>query len=161
MKELLLQSSLWVYADASELPRPDAELLTAAKQAAARAYAPYSGFKVGAAALLSDGRVVVGSNQENAAYPLGLCAERTALFAAGAQYPDQIVVKLAVTVISQKGNINKPVPPCGSCRQVVYECETRYGSDIAVLLQGDEGEVYAMPSIKTILPLLFDAGYIL
>lgn len=160
MKQLLLQSAINVYANEQELAAADAALLQSAKKAALDAYAPYSHFKVGAAALLQNGRVVIGSNQENAAYPLGLCAERTALFAAGAQYPGVPIVKLAVTIISQQQNIDRPVPPCGSCRQVIYEYENRYETDIAVLLQGDSGEVYAFPTIKTILPLLFDSTYL-
>lgn len=159
MKQLILQSELTVYEEA-ELEEQDRQLMQAAKRAAKDAYAPYSRFKVGAAVLLANGVVMIGSNQENAAYPLGLCAERTAIFAAGAQYPGVPLLKIAVTIISQHQNIHRPVPPCGSCRQAIYEFETRYNTDIQVLLQGDDGEIYSMPSIKSILPLLFDASYI-
>src|SRR5699024_9590066 len=105
-------------------------------EATRRSYAPYSHFSVGAAALLANGVVVTGTNQENAAYPSGLCAERTTLFYANSQYPDQAVVTLAIAARTEKDFIDTPIPPCGACRQVILETEKRYKQPIRILLYG-------------------------
>ena len=104
-----------------ELDEKDRKLIDAAKEATARSYAPYSHFSVGAAALLANGVVVTGSNQENAAYPSGTCAERTTLFYANSQYPDQAVDTLAIAARSETGYLDSPIHPCGACRQVLAE----------------------------------------
>ena len=117
-------------------------------------YAPYSNFRVGAAVLMDNGVIYIGANQENAAYPLGLCAERTAIFAANAQHPKNKIVALAIAARNKDGFCKVPVAPCGSCRQVMLEVETRYKQPIKILLYGSEA-VYVVDSVKEILPLQF------
>ena len=160
MKKIQFELSYESAESEAELNQEDANLLSMAKNAAKDAYAPYSNFKVGAAVLLNDGKIIIGSNQENAAYPVTICGERNAIFAASAQYPNTPIKALAITVISAKGNINNVIPPCGSCRQVIFETETRHNQDIRVILQGDSGQVIVMPSIKNIFPLTFDSSYL-
>lgn len=140
-----------------ELSLADKTLVDAAREATQRSYAPYSHFSVGAAALLADGTVVTGTNQENAAYPSGLCAERTTLFYANSQYPLQAVQTLAVAARTEKDFIDMPIPPCGSCRQVILETEKRYKQPIRILLYGKKC-VYEVRSIADLLPLSFDAS---
>ena len=125
MKDLTITSVIKVY-EYDELNDTDRALLDDAIEATRRSYAPYSHFSVGAAALLANGVVVTGTNQENAAYPSGLCAERTTLFYANSQYPDQAVVTLAIAARTEKDFIDTPIPPCGACRQVILETEKRY-----------------------------------
>ncbi|MCD8318460.1 MAG: cytidine deaminase, partial [Paraprevotella sp.] len=117
-------------------------------------YAPYSRFNVGAAARLDNGVIVTGSNQENAAFPSGLCAERTALFYANARYPEQSVKELAVAAFSNGTFLKVPIPPCGACRQVILGIEERYKQPIRILLFGEEG-TYVVDSVKALLPLQF------
>ncbi|MGL5938279.1 MAG: cytidine deaminase, partial [Phocaeicola sp.] len=124
-----------------------------------RSYAPYSGFSVGAAALLENGTVVTGSNQENAAYPSGTCAERTTLFYANSQYPDQRVKSLAVAAYTAGDFLESPIPPCGSCRQVLLETEKRYGSSMRVLLYS-KNEIYVLQDVGSLLPLSFDGDFL-
>ena len=126
-------------------------------EATRRSYAPYSHFSVGAAALLANGVVVTGTNQENAAYPSGLCAERTTLFYANSQYPDQAVVTLTIAARTEKDFIDTPIPPCGACRQVILETEKRYKQPIRILLYGKKC-IYEVQSIGHLLPLSFDAS---
>lgn len=160
MNKIIFHSEIESASTIEELSAIDKQLLLTAKEAAKGAYAPYSNFKVGSAVLLANGVVVIGNNQENAAYPVTMCGERNAIFSASAQYPQTPILAVAITIISQNGNINRPVPPCGSCRQVIYECETRHKQDIRLILQGDTGDIYLVNSIKDILPLLFDASYL-
>jgi cytidine deaminase len=160
MRPIITSSQLIAYENEQELDPVRAELLSKAKQAAAKAYAPYSKFKVGSAVLLSNGQVVIGSNQENAAYPLTMCGERVAIFAASAMYPDEKIEKVAITIISEKGNINKPVTPCGACRQTLLENEYRTQAAIELILQGDTGEVFVVNTVKDILPFIFDASFL-
>ena len=138
----------------AELSEEDKELVEAAKQATNSSYAPYSKFRVGAAARLQNSVVVVGANQENAAFPSGLCAERTALFAAGAQHPDQPVVALAIAARKGSRFLDKPITPCGNCRQVISGMEDRHGIPIRILLYGTEG-IYVSEGISPLLPLRF------
>ena len=137
-----------------ELSQSDRELVSAAMEATKGSYAPYSKFRVGAAARLANGLVFTGANQENAAYPSGLCAERTTLFAANAQYPDQPVLALAIA--ARKGNRFMPTPisPCGACRQVISGVEDRFGHPVRILLYGTEG-IYECNGIDALLPLRF------
>lgn len=109
---------------------------------------------------LRNGKVIIGSNQENAAFPVTLCAERVAIFAAASQYPDEAIEALAITAKSGNHVVNKPVTPCGSCRQVIHESEYRFKQPIRVILHGETGEVYVLESIKDILPLTFDAHFL-
>lgn len=136
-----------------ELSEKENELRLAALAAAGRAYAPYSRFRVGAAARLADGRIVAGNNQENAAYPSGLCAERVALFYAGAQYPGVPVQMLAIVAEDEAG-VKEHISPCGACRQVLLETEQRQGEPLRVLLCGREKAVI-FPSAASLLPLCF------
>lgn len=140
-----------------ELSDEERHLVEAAIKATDNSYANYSHFNVGAAILLGDGSVVIGANQENAVFPLGLCAERTAIFASQAQRPDQPILKLAVAARNANGLTQLPVSPCGSCRQVILEMEERYKQPIRILLYGTDG-VYAIDSIRDLLPLCFVDG---
>lgn len=137
-----------------ELSAADRELVEVAKRKTQDAYSPYSHFCVGAAALLADGRVIEGCNQENAAYPSGLCAERTALFAAGALHPNTPVVALAIAAFTDGHFTEDPVSPCGACRQVMLETESRYRRKIRVLLYGTNA-VYEFDSAESMLPFSF------
>ena len=151
MKEIEIKSLFRVYG-MDELSQSDRELVSAAMEATKGSYAPYSKFRVGAAARLANGLVFTGANQENAAYPSGLCAERTTLFAANAQYPDQPVLALAIA--ARKGNRFMPTPisPCGACRQVISGVEDRFGHPVRILLYGTEG-IYECNGIDALLPL--------
>ena len=156
MKDLIINAVIKV-CQYDELNEADRALVQTAMDATARSYAPYSRFSVGAAALLDDGTVVAGTNQENAAYPSGLCAERTTLFYANSRYPDHAVVALAIAAKTEKDFIDMPIPPCGACRQVILETEKRYGQPIRILLYGKKC-IYEIKSIGDLLPLSFDAS---
>lgn len=152
MKKLKLET-LFVEKTVEELDVQESGLMQAAIEAARQAYAVYSHFHVGAAARLSNGEIVIGSNQENAAYPSGMCAERTALFYAGAKYPDAVVESLAIVALSD-GELRPGISPCGACRQVLLETEQRGGASIRILLCGKE-RVIIIPSAKDLLPFCF------
>lgn len=138
-----------------ELSPSQLELVEAAREATRRSYAPYSNFRVGAAILLDNGEIVTGSNQENAAFPSGTCAERSACFYAGAQYPDSRFKAIAIAARGADGRPTaEPLPPCGACRQALLEYETRAGRDIQLILVGAD-KVYVLPSIASTLPLAF------
>lgn len=137
-----------------ELSEEELDLVYQAANATENAYAKYSRFYVGAAVRLANGRVFIGSNQENAAFPSGLCAERTAVFAAQANCPDQPVTMMAIAARNDAGLLPTPVTPCGACRQVILEVEDRYKKPIEILLYGRNG-VYRIKSIKDLLPLCF------
>ena len=156
MKELTITAVLNVY-KFEELTKADRTLLQAAMDATKRSYAPYSKFSVGAAARLNNDVIVTGTNQENAAYPSGLCAERTTLFYANSQYPDQAVATLAVAARTERDFLDAPIPPCGACRQVILETEKRFNQPMRILLYGKE-EVYEVKSIRDLLPLSFDGS---
>ena len=143
-----------------ELTAADRQLIDAAKAATQRSYAPYSHFHVGAAALLADGTVVTGTNQENAAYPSGLCAERTTLFYAGSSHPDTPVVALAIAAYTDGAFTPKPIAPCGACRQVMLEVENRHQRPIRTLLYGTEGVYIIEGGTRELLPLTFDASFL-
>ena len=149
-----------VQKDVSELDIQEKELLEAAKQATYRSYVPYSNFHVGAALRLSNGTIVTGSNQENCAYPSGLCAERTALFYANSNQPDEAVVTLCIAARDIHGNFTElPVSPCGSCRQVMIETENRFHTPIKIMLYGTKG-IFFVDSAKDMLPIDFDASFL-
>lgn len=137
-----------------ELNETDRRLTDAAREATSRSYSPYSHFAVGAAALLENGTIVTGSNQENAAYPSGTCAERTTVFYANSQYPDQPILTLAIAARNEAGFLEQPISPCGACRQVLLETEQRYGKPMRILLCGRTG-VYELQGVKDLLPLSF------
>ncbi|HVY74490.1 MAG TPA: cytidine deaminase [Puia sp.] len=152
-KELTL--SLEAYTDAAELGKEDAALLELARKATADAYVPYSHFRVGAAVRLANGKTLTGTNQENAAYPAGLCAERVALSTASALYPGIAVTDLAVSYLNEQGDSRTPVSPCGICRQTLVEYENRSEKPIRILLAGQTGEVLAIGKASDLLPLAF------
>lgn len=152
MKEMKLETSVRLYT-LDELSVEYRDLYEAAYRAAENAYAPYSRFHVGAAVLLENGEVVTGNNQENAAYPSGLCAERTALFYAGARFPNLAVKTLAIAAMKEGERLDG-ITPCGACRQVMLETEQRYGRPIEVLLCGNH-QVTIVPDAKSLLPLSF------
>lgn len=142
------------YCQLDELTGADLELIDHAMKATDNAYAEYSHFYVGAALRLANGRIVIGANQENAAFPSGLCAERTAVFSAQANFPDQSIEALALVARNDNGLIDNPVTPCGACRQVLLGVEERYAHLMRVLMYGKSG-VYIVDSVKDLLPLSF------
>ena len=154
MEELVLKSIVKV-SQMSELTDAERSLVEKAIEATDRSYAPHSHFHVGAAIQLQNGTVIMGCNQENAAFPAGICAERSAIFAAGAQYPDQPVVMMAIAARDAKGNLlDEPVTPCGTCRQVIIETETRFHHSMRILLYGQR-HVYILEGIRQLMPLSF------
>jgi cytidine deaminase len=154
MEQLVLKSTVTV-AQMSELTDTERSLVEQAIQATSRSYAPHSHFHVGAAILLKNGTTMMGCNQENAAFPAGMCAERSAIFAAGAQYPDQPVEMLAIAARDAQGQLlYEPVTPCGTCRQVLIETEKRFGQPVRILLHGQR-HVYILDGIRQLMPLSF------
>ena len=154
MKELEIRPKIWE-AQMDDLTADERSLIELAIEGTNRSYSPYSHFRVGAALKLQNGVTVIGCNQENAAFPSGICAERSALFAAGAQYPDQPVVMLAIAARNEDGVFTEhPVSPCGPCRQVLIETETRFHHPVRILLYGQRC-VYVVDSIKQLMPLSF------
>ncbi|MCB0791458.1 MAG: cytidine deaminase [Flavobacteriales bacterium] len=141
-----------------DLPATDRDLLEHAVAAAARAYAPYSHFHVGAALLTSDGRIVEGSNQENASFPAGICAERTALHAAMSDRPEAHITAIAVAV--PQAGPDRPVAPCGICRQALLEQERRQAAPIRLLMGAVNGPVIEMRSVADLLPFSFDGSFL-
>ena len=138
----------------NELSEKDQELIQQAIRATDHSYAKYSHFRVGAAIRLDDDSIIIGANQENAAFPSGLCAERTAIFAAQAQCPEHAITALAIAARNSRGLLQEPVTPCGACRQVILEIEDRYQKPVRILLYGQNG-VYVVSSVKDLLPLSF------
>jgi cytidine deaminase len=154
MKEKILSSKI-ITCQMEELSEEEQKLIELAKKATDNSYSPYSHFRVGAALRLDDGTEIIGANQENAAFPAGICAERSAIFAAGAQYPDQPVVMLAITARGKDGElIDEPASPCGTCRQVIIETETRFHQPVRILLYGRK-HTYIIDGIKELMPLSF------
>ena len=143
---------------AENLPQEVTALIEIARQAAQKAYAPYSEFQVGAAILLENGEVLSGSNQENASYPLCLCAERVAIAAASPH--EHAIEALAVMARNPRSPLTQPISPCGACRQVILESEIRFQQPIKIILYGETGEVYVVNSAKSLLPLGFDAHFL-
>mgnify|MGYP001334344260 CR=1 FL=1 len=160
MKEINISTQLQVYDDSSELTEDIQSLMKAAVKARENAYAPYSKFNVGAALLLDNGEVVIGSNQENASYPSGLCAERTAVYYAGAKYPNSKIIKMAITASSQNQITDSPIPPCGACRQSISEYEIKQKQPIEIFFMGVKGKVIKSNSLANLLPLGFDRSFL-
>jgi cytidine deaminase len=159
MRIIKKELSLISVSDISELSVVDANLLLKAKAALKDAYAPYSSFLVGCAILLVNGEIVIGNNQENAAYPSGLCAERVAIFYAGAAYPGVPIIAMAITAKSSSQILSKPVMSCGACLQSIAEYEHRYQQTIRTILQGETGDIYiAEAGTQTFLPFQFSAN---
>tara|TARA_A100000171_G_C2140475_1_gene155258 strand:+ start:4755 stop:5240 length:486 start_codon:yes stop_codon:yes gene_type:complete len=159
-KKLTITTELTVFESLQELPQSIQELMHKAQEARERAYAPYSLFKVGAALQLANGELVMGNNQENAAFPSGLCAERVAAFHAGAMYPGVAFQTMALTVRSLNKEVDTPTPPCGACRQSLAEYEVNQKTPVTLYFMGETGKVVKANSIKDLLPLIFDSSYL-
>ena len=159
-RKKIVTTAYYVYTADSELTKEEQTLLAAAKKSLEDAYAVYSNFLVGAAVLLKNGKIIIGNNQENASYSLSICAERVALFAAASQYPDVPVEAIAVCAKSPKQVLSIPISPCGACRQVICETESRFKNDIKVILQGEEGDIHVFHTGRDLLPFSFDAEYL-
>ena len=159
MKIKEIKTVIKEYNDKSELSAEDINLINIAREASKKAYAPYSGFNVGAALLLENSKIIEGNNQENVSYPAGLCAERVAIFYAGAKYPDVPAKTLAITAFKDQDFIDEPVTPCGSCRQTLFEHESRFNSQIRLILAGKE-KIRIVDKISDLLPLVFDKTYL-
>ena len=159
MKDIVLQTKIKV-GTIDELSSKEREVVDAARKATANSYAVYSGFKVGAAVRLSDGTIVSGTNQENAAYPSGLCAERTTLFWANSQYPDKAVEIMAIAACTEQGELERPITPCGACRQVILETEKRFKAPISIILYGSKECYIIEDGIKALMPLSFDSDFL-
>ncbi|MEH6406539.1 MAG: cytidine deaminase [Leeuwenhoekiella sp.] len=160
MRKIKIESHLEVYDLVEELPEQIQSLMQEAFVARDNAYAPYSKFHVGAAILLDNNEIIIGSNQENAAYPSGLCAERTAIFYAGAKYPKATIEAMAISAKAQSKPTITPIPPCGSCRQAIAEYEVKQDMPIALYFMGESGKVFKSDSLKNLLPLLFTQDYL-
>ena len=160
MKKITISAELDVFDSKEDLPQNVQDLMQKSIEARESSYSPYSKFKVGAAILLENGEIVSGSNQENASYPAGTCAERTAIFFAGAKYPGVKMLKMALSARSENHKVTVPTPPCGSCRQAIAEYEVRQENPIEIFFMGEEGKVVKSNSISDLLPLIFDKSYL-
>lgn len=160
MKKIEIATSVTVFSDISELSSEDSMLMHKAIEAKKSSYAPHSKFNVGAAILLENGVIVLGSNQENAAYPSGMCAERVAVWKAGSDYPNVKILKLAITASSKVTKVNKPVGPCGACRQSLLEYEVKQKQPFSIIFMGEVGEVVKTNSLVDLLPFSFDSSYL-
>jgi cytidine deaminase len=154
MRTKELRIFVYEYTSLPDLPEADQKLILAAREAAKLAYAPYSKFYVGAALLLNNGEIVSGNNQENAAFPTGLCAERVALFSAHANFPEAAVKTLAVTAYNSNGLVEGPVKPCGSCRQAMVETEVRFKQPMRIILDGKK-KIQVFEGVDNLLPFAF------
>jgi cytidine deaminase len=157
MKTISLNIPVQIFPDLESLEVADAILLKAAYEATGDAYAPYSEFRVGVALRLANGKILTGSNQENASFPAGICAERVALSAASATFPGIAVSSLALTYVSESGSSDKLISPCGICRQTLSEYEQRFGQPIRLILGGISGEIYILDRATDLLPLAFSS----
>ena len=160
MQKQKISFDLTIFESFEELPKEDQKLMAEAIAARKNAYAPYSNFQVGAAVLLENGKTVIGNNQENASYPSGLCAERVAVFQAGAKYPGVTIRSIAIAAASNNYLVETPAAPCGNCRQSISEYEVRQKSPIALLFMGESGKVFKCASVADILPLGFDSSFL-
>ncbi|MBE6310480.1 MAG: cytidine deaminase [Bacteroidales bacterium] len=154
MENKIISTKIEVYSY-NELNDTDKNLVERAKKATETSYAPYSKFNVGAAVLLENGEIISGSNQENAAFPSGTCAERTTIFYAGARFPGVRFCKLAIAAFTEGEFIDEPISPCGACRQAILEYEKLGGQPIEILLAG-RNKVYKLQGIRSLLPLSFE-----
>lgn len=159
MKDHTISFRFTEYENEIELSVPDRELVMAARNASEKAYAPYSGFNVGAAVRLGSGRIITGSNVENAAFPSGICAERAAISHAVSNFPGDAIAVIAIAASTSEGPVEGNVSPCGNCRQVIAEEETRNGKPVRLLLAGKE-KILAIDSISNLLPLQFSKDFL-
>ena len=160
MKKLKLTTEYKLFDDSSELDPQARDLMNIAINTRKKAYAPYSKFSVGTAILLDNNEIIIGNNQENAAYPSGMCAERVAIYFAGAKYPDKAILKMAISASSSLKNIDNPVAPCGACRQAISEYEVKQNIAIEIYFMGETGKIIMVNSIKELLPLGFDKSFL-
>jgi len=160
MKDIIISTRFSVFESIQELPNDIQNLMVRAIEVRKNAYAPYSKFKVGTALLLDNGKIILGSNQENAAYPSGLCAERVAVFQAGSIYPDAKILKMAITAASDTNQTTAPIPPCGACRQSIAEYEIKQETPITIYFMGEIGAIYKSDSLKNLLPFMFDKNFL-
>jgi cytidine deaminase len=160
MRKIKIETSAELFNDISELSIEDKMLMDKAIEARETAYAPYSKFSVGAALLLENNKIVLGNNQENAAYPSGMCAERVAIWKAGSDYPNVKIVKLAISASSSIKKVDKPVGPCGACRQSLSEYEIKQKQAFPIIFMGEVGEVVKTESLLSLLPFSFDSSYL-
>ena len=160
MKQINITSSATVYSNLGELSTEDKMLMNKAIEARGNAYAPYSKFHVGAALLLDNREIVLGNNQENAAYPSGMCAERVAIWQAGSLFPGVKIKKLAISASSTITKVDKPIGPCGACRQTLSEYEINQKEPFPVIFMGEVGEIVKTPSLLSLLPFSFDSSYL-
>lgn len=160
MKKENFQFEYHLVSDRKQLSQADQELLSQASHAATQAYAPYSNFFVGAAARLFSGKILTGSNQENASYPVGSCAERVLLGSIASLFPNSPIDTMAITYHTQNRKSDIPVSPCGMCRQALVEYENRVGKPIRLLLAGEIGEVLIIETSRMLLPLAFESSHL-
>ena len=160
MKNITITTQFSVFESIQELPVDIQDLMLQAIEIRKKAYAPYSKFRVGAALLLDNGKIILGSNQENAAYPSGLCAERVAIFHAGSNYPEAKIVTMAITAASDSNKTTAPIPPCGACRQSIAEYEINQETPIEIYFMGEIGAIYKSESLKNLLPFMFDKKFL-
>jgi len=158
MQEKEISVRIRMYDSVSELPQADADLIAESTKALEKSYSPYSGFKVASAALLDNGAIISGANQENASYPVCVCAEVVMLSACSAQHPGITIRKIAITTHSGKKQGDSPKAPCGQCRQTLLEYETRFKSNIEVIMCGENGQIYKVGSVRDLLPLYFSGS---
>jgi cytidine deaminase len=155
LKDIEIKVQLKEYASEQEMNSEDLSLLLKAREALSYSYSPYSNFKVGAAALLRNGEIILGSNQENASFPAGICAERSAIYNAAHQFKGIPLIKMAITVFTDDFEVSSPIAPCGVCRQVLLETELQQDHEIEIILQGSKGKTYTLSSARSLLPIYF------
>ena len=160
MKKVEIKTQITVFESIDELPTSAKSLMEKAIEVKQTAYAPYSKFRVGAALLLENGKIITGNNQENAAYPSGICAERVAIWKASSDFPDQKILELAITASSSSQITNEPVAPCGACRQSLSEYELKQVDEIEVYFMGEIGKVIKTHSVLDLLPIAFDKSFL-
>ena len=160
MKKIEVNTSVIVFENIEELSKEDKLLMQKAMEARENAYAPYSKFKVGAALILENGEIIIGNNQESAAYPSGMCAERVAIWRASSSYPNIKIQKMAVSASSLNYKVHKPVGPCGACRQTMLDYEVNQKQPIEILFMGEIGEVVKTESLISLLPFSFDDSFL-
>lgn len=160
MEKITINTSAFIFDDISQLSSNDFKLMKEAIKARKKAYAPYSKFNVGCAILLENKKIISGNNQENAAYPSGMCAERVAIWKAGSEFPKMIVKKIAITAASKLSKVDKPIGPCGACRQTLSEYEINQKQPIEILFMGEVGQIIKTESLLSLLPFSFDNSYL-
>jgi cytidine deaminase len=160
MKQISITTMFTEFQDLEDLSVSEKQIMEKAIAARKNAYAPYSKFTVGCAIVLDNGEIIEGSNQENAAYPSGLCAERVAIFYAGANFPNAKILKLFISASPEDRDLELPIPPCGSCRQSIAEYESKQEAPIEIYFMGGKGKIYKSDSLKNILPFMFDKNYL-